>query len=344
MVMTAISIDRSRPRSAPADRAVALWLFGCCAMIFAMVVIGGVTRLTESGLSITRWQPISGILPPLDEADWRALYALWRDTPQGRAMPGLTLAEFERIFWWEWAHRLWGRLIGLAFALPLVWFWATGRLTRALRWPLLGLFGLGALQGAVGWWMVASGLRDQPWVSPYRLTVHLSLALVIYACALWLALGLAAVARAGAVGWRHARANLVLVALTIVAGGFVAGTDAGLIHNEFPTMGGGLLPPDYRNPALGWLANAFENQAAVQFHHRLLAILTTASVLAWTWRARSRPLAATLAVAVLAQAGLGVATLLAGVPIMLAALHQAGAVLLLTAALLAVWATPPARA
>ena len=327
------------------DRAVGLWLLACCALIVAMVVIGGITRLTESGLSIVRWEPIGGAIPPLDHADWQRQFEDYQNSPQYRQVnQGMSLDEFRTIFWWEYVHRLWGRLIGIAYLVPFVWFLATGRIARPLRAPLAGIFALGALQGALGWWMVASGLNDVPWVSPYRLTAHLGLALAIYAVTLWIALNLvrpsappaprALVRRAGAIA--------LLVFVTMLAGGFVAGTDAGLIYNSFPWMGDGLIPSDYRNPALGAVANAFENQAAVQLHHRLLALATVAAVTAFWTVARPRVRTAArvaldgLGAIALVQAGLGIATLLLHVPTALAALHQAGGVALLTLALLTV--------
>ncbi len=326
MTLAHSDLAASAPHAARADeRAVGVWLIVCCAMIFAMVVIGGITRLTESGLSIVEWQPIGGAIPPLDHADWQRLFTEYQASPQYRALN----------------QRLWGRLIGLGFLLPFLWFWATGRIARRLRAPLAGIFGLGALQGALGWWMVASGLKDVPWVSPYRLTAHLGLALAIYAAMLWIALKLlrAPAPPASRALVRRAGALVLLVFLTMLAGGFVAGTDAGLIYNSFPWMGDGLIPSDYRNPALGVIANTFENQAAVQLHHRLLALVSVAAVTAFWTVARPRaPAGARLAldalgVMVLVQAGLGIATLLLRVPVGLAALHQAGAVVLFTLAL-----------
>ena len=338
----------SRAEAAPQEgsRVVGWWLIACCGLIFAMVVIGGITRLTESGLSIVTWAPLGGAIPPLDHADWERLFAEYQRSPQYRQInAGMSLDAFRTIFWWEYVHRLWGRLIGIAVLAPLLWFVATGRLERRLRLPLAGIFVLGGLQGALGWWMVASGLRDVPWVSPYRLTAHLGLALVIYAAMLWIGLGLLRHGAPPAPAPAARRAAFAIVALvfaTILAGGFVAGTDAGLIYNSFPWMGDGLIPPDYRNPALGLLQNAFENHPAVQFHHRVLAVTTVIAIsvfwLAVRGRTRSagarRALDLLLGLAFL-QAGLGISTLLLVVPIPLAALHQAGAVALLTAALLA---------
>jgi cytochrome c oxidase assembly protein subunit 15 len=328
---------------ASSGRAVGLWLIACCAMIFAMVVIGGITRLTESGLSIVEWQPIGGAVPPLDPADWQRLFAEYQNSPQYRQLnAGMSLDDFRAIFWWEYVHRLWGRLIGIAFLVPFLWFLATGRIERRLRAPLGAIFGLGALQGVLGWWMVASGLKDVPWVSPYRLAAHLGLALAIYAVTLWIALGLlrAPSPPAARALVRRAGALVLLVFVTMLAGAFVAGTDAGLIYNMFPWMGDGLIPSDYRNPALGIVANTFENQAAVQLHHRVLALATVAAVTAFWTVARPRaPTAARVALdglgaMALVQAGLGIATLMLRVPVALAALHQAGAVVLFTLALL----------
>ncbi|WP_198148236.1 COX15/CtaA family protein [Elstera litoralis] len=274
----------ARPALAPpARRAVALWLFFGAAMIFAMVVIGGVTRLTESGLSIVRWEPISGTLPPLSEADWQTQFTLYQQSPQYQQVNrGMSLAEFKTIFWWEFIHRLWGRLIGVVFAVPMLIFWLRGAFDGALKRRVLLLFALGGLQGAIGWWMVASGLRDVPAVSAYRLATHLGMALVIYALTLWTAFGLVqprAATPNRAAEKRAATGFLALIAVTILAGAFVAGLDAGMIYNEFPFMGDGLVPPDYRNPALSVVQNIFENHAAVQFHHRVLAMAVAAG--AW---------------------------------------------------------------
>ena len=337
---------------------MAYWLLFCCGMIFAMVVIGGVTRLTVSGLSITEWQPVTGALPPLSAAAWAAEFEKYQQIPQYRLMnSGMSLAEFKTIYGWEYVHRLWGRLIGFAYLLPFLYFLARGRITRRLAWPLAGIFTLGAAQGALGWWMVASGLADRVDVSQYRLVAHLLLALAIYAVTLWIALGLLAPSphpgppplagegvrrvSGGRVGvWRRgAEAVIALIALTIAAGGFVAGLRAGLTYNTYPLMDGSFVPAGYAQ-LQPFLRNWFENVAAVQFDHRLLAMTTAVAVLGlWLagWRAAlPRParlaLHALFAVAML-QFALGVSTLLLVVPIPLAAAHQAGAVLLLTAAI-----------
>jgi cytochrome c oxidase assembly protein subunit 15 len=336
--------DHTIPGQRPADRhAVALWLFVCCAMIFAMVVIGGITRLTESGLSIVEWQPIGGAVPPLSHADWQHLFDEYRASPQYHLLnQGMDLAGFQTIFWWEYVHRLWGRLIGFVFLVPLVWLAITGRMARGMILPLSGFFLLGAVQGAIGWWMVASGLDAGPFVSPYRLSFHLGFALALYGAMLWVALDLwrAPAPPAPPSLRRAALLLLALVFVTLLAGGFVAGSHAGLIYNEFPAMGDRLVPPDYRNPALSWWRNAFETPAAIQLHHRILAITTLCAVLAFSaWIARrakwARGEAAALALVGLAQVALGIATLLLHVPIALAMAHQAGAATLLTLTVIA---------
>jgi cytochrome c oxidase assembly protein subunit 15 len=328
------------------DRAIAIWLIGCAAMIFVMVVLGGVTRLTESGLSITEWQPITGILPPLGDAAWQAEFARYREIPQFRFVHSwMTLEDFKTIFFWEWLHRLWGRLIGLAFALPFLWFLLRRRIPRGLAPRLVGILLLGGAQGVLGWVMVKSGLVDRVEVSQYRLVAHLGLAILLYAAIVWTALDLlrpqSSRAAASAVLRRAAGIVVVLVFLTLLAGGFVAGLHAGLIYNTFPLMDGRLVPAGYGQLSPWWL-NAFENVAAVQFDHRLLAMTTLAAIVIFAVAASRhelsrdarRAVAALLALGVI-QVGLGIATLLLVVPIPLAAAHQAGAVLFFTAALAA---------
>ena len=322
-------------------RLVAGWLFALCGMILVMVALGGATRLTGSGLSIMEWAPLRGTLPPLSEAEWNRLYALYQQIPQYELVnKGFGLAGFKQIFWLEFLHRLWGRLIGLAFIVPLAVLWWRGAVPRSLVPRLLGLFVLGGMQGAVGWFMVASGFfPDSTAVSPYRLVVHLALALALYAAILWTALGLVRAAPAAVpAGARWlVRATAMVVALTILAGGFVAGLKAGLDYNTFPLMAGRLVPEGYAQMQ-PFALNLVENIAAVQFNHRLLATLTlvlaAASLLAG-WRSAARPVLLGLAAAVGVQYGLGVATLLYVVPAGLGTLHQAVAVLVLTAALVA---------
>jgi len=324
-------------------RAVAVWLFASCALIFLMVVVGGITRLTLSGLSITEWQPVVGIVPPLFTAEWSAAFAKYKEVPEYRAVHlAMSLDEFKGIYLWEYAHRLLGRLIGVAFAGPFVWFLVRGCLPRRLVPLLCGILLLGFAQGGLGWYMVKSGLADRVEVSQYRLVTHLALALAIYTAILWAALGIVrgpARADLGS-GWKRAAdAVLILVALTIVAGGFVAGTRAGLTYNTFPLMDGKLVPDGYAQLRPFFL-NWFENIAAVQFNHRLLAV-GTAMVVLLVWSAGRRALLprpvgaalnALLGAAVL-QVALGITTLVLVVPVPLAAAHQAGAVLLLTAAI-----------
>ncbi len=325
--------------------AVAGWLFALCAMLLVMVVLGGATRLTGSGLSIMEWAPLSGALPPLSHADWERLFALYQTIPQyGLLHSGMGLAGFQGLFWLEWVHRLWGRLLGVALLLPLIWFWRRGAIDRRLGLRLALLFVLGGLQGAVGWFMVASGFRaDSTAVSAWRLVAHLALALALYAALLWTALCVLRPAPRTNSPRRLGRALAVLcvcVGLTIAAGGFTAGLHAGLTYNTFPLMDGRLVPEGYA-ALTPFARNLFENVAAVQFDHRVLATLTAAlalGVVLLGWRAArpGEPLRAgliCLAAAVLAQYALGVATLLYVVPVPLAIAHQANAVLLLTAAL-----------
>ena len=338
--------DAEGGRATPARRAVAVWLFVCCALVFAMVVVGGVTRLTHSGLSIVEWQPIVGTLPPLSEAQWLEAFAKYKLTPEYQKVNhGMDLAEFQSIFWWEYFHRLLGRLIGVVFLLPLLWFWWRGRIDRPLTLKLTGIFVLGGLQGAMGWYMVKSGLVDDPRVSQYRLTAHLFIALAIYAAMLWTALGLF-YPGAAATTERQGRLRKFswiitgMLAYMVITGGFVAGIRAGFAYNTFPLMNGHLVPPEIfmLDP---WYLNFFNNMATVQFDHRLGAWLL-AILVPWFWlRARREALtprarfAITLLLAMLvAQITLGIATLLLVVPVPLAAAHQGGAVLLLGAALL----------
>lgn len=330
------------PPVRPTHRGVAVWLFLVAALVFAMIVLGGATRLTESGLSIVEWQPFLGWIPPLSEAAWQELFEKYKAFPQYQKLfPDLTLAGFKEIFWLEYLHRLLGRVIGLAFLIPFLWFLVRGRLTGAMIPHLIVLFLLGAAQGALGWYMVESGLVDRPSVSQYRLAAHLGLAVAIYVYLIWFAMGLVSPrvpgSDAGGIGpW--AVVSGIMIALTVVAGAFVAGLDAGLIYNSFPLMGGNLVPPDYVRAELGFVTSLFESRAAVQFNHRVLAIATAVLVVAM-WLAARRPTVpdgvkrgtTVLLLAVALQVGLGIWTLLAFVPIALGTLHQAGALLVVTA-------------
>ncbi len=341
-------LDRAATRHS--RRLVAAWLFVVAAMIAVMIVLGGATRLTGSGLSIMEWAPLMGALPPMTDAEWHRLFALYQHIPQYDLVnQGFGLDGFKHIFWLEWTHRLWGRLIGCVFLLPLIWLAATARIGRQLVPRLALLFVLGGLQGAVGWFMVASGfLPDTTAVSPYRLVIHLTLALVLYAAIIWTGLstlrpvrlapaGVAAGSLLGATAYRRlAIGCTVLVGATIVAGGFVAGLHAGLIDNTFPLMDGHLVPDGYAD-LHPFLRNLTENGPAAQFDHRLLATLTALAVsllaISGPRAGLSARLAGCLGAAVAAQYLLGVATLLLVVPVPLAMAHQLGAVMLLTAVL-----------
>ncbi len=330
--------------SAPKSRAIALWLYLCCAMVFVMVVLGGMTRLTQSGLSIVEWQPLLGALPPLSAQDWADAFGKYQQFPEYRKLnEGMSLAEFKAIFWMEWTHRFWGRLIGSVFAFPFAWFVIKGRLRGGLALQCWGILALGGLQGALGWYMVQSGLVDEPDVSPYRLAAHLGLAMIVLGWMLWLAFGLSSRRSrpdqtARTLG-RWAALLAVLIFLQALAGAFVAGLDAGLAFNTFPLMNGRLIPEGYFDLS-PWWTNAFENVAAVQFNHRLLGItiLAVAVWLGWRTRGGDHPGEVRFAIhvvlaATLLQVTLGIVTLLYAVPIPLAILHQAGAMVLFAAAL-----------
>jgi cytochrome c oxidase assembly protein subunit 15 len=324
------------------NRAVAAWLLACCALVFAIVVVGGITRLTHSGLSIVEWQPIVGALPPLDEAGWQETFDKYKQTPEYRQVnPHMTLGGFKSIFWWEYVHRLLGRLTGAVFFLPLLWFALRGRIPRALAWKLAGILALGAAQGALGWYMVQSGLVDDPRVSQYRLTAHLGIAFLIYGAMLWIAFDLLFTdARPAFRGPRRfAFALVALIFAMVLSGGLVAGIRAGLAYNTFPLMNGHLIPREILSLE-PWYLNFSSNIATVQFDHRLIAWLL-ALLVPWFWvqvrRAaapRRAKLGADLLLAALAlQITLGIATLLLAVPVPLAAAHQAGALLVFSAAI-----------
>lgn len=320
--------------------AIALWLFICAASVFAMALIGAVTRLTESGLSIVEWAPIKGAIPPLSEADWLREFDLYKQTPQYQKVNrGMSLAEFKEIYFWEWLHRQWGRIIGLIYALPLAVFWLRGRLPGDAKPALLGILALGFAQGAMGWLMVKSGLVDLPAVSHYRLAAHLMLAFLIYACLLRMALGfwLRPDPDAGRIAALRGNVRLVLglAVLTMIWGAFVAGLRAGLVYNTFPMMDAHWFPPEMLAHQPVWRA-FIEEPATVQFVHRVLGVLTVLSGL-WLWtcaqgfnpQGRARVLFILLPLALLGQAALGVVTLLNHVPVALGALHQGGALVVL---------------
>lgn len=326
-------------------RVIAGWLLAVAALVFLMVVLGGATRLTHSGLSMVEWRPVTGWLPPLSEAAWQRAFEAYQRYPEFQKLnPGMTLAGYKEIFWLEYIHRLTGRVLGVVFLVPLVVFAVRGWLDRPLAARLAAILALGALQGVMGWVMVKSGLVSHPDVSQYRLVAHLGLALVIYGAIVWVALGLLVPHQAGAappaagLAW-PARGLCALIFVTVLSGGFVAGIDAGFAYNTFPLMDGALIP-DGLMPLQPWYASLFEDVTTVQFGHRLLATATVLAVIGFWWRARGRAgsprrrlVVDVLAAAVGLQYALGVATLLLIVPVPLGVAHQGGAVALWTAAL-----------
>ncbi len=327
------------------SRAVSNWLFIVALMVCAMILVGGATRLTDSGLSITEWKPLSGAIPPLTGADWESSFGLYRQTTEFQQQnSAMTLDDYRSIFWWEWGHRQLGRLLGLAYGLPLLVFWLRGSISAHLKPRLLALLGLGALQGGIGWWMVASGLVDRLDVSQYRLAVHLGMAFAILGASIWFGLN----ARFGPPPVRQGRlvgaaaGLLVLIFVQILLGAFVAGLDAGRIYNSWPLMNGQLVPEDYL-AGLPFLQAIFESRAAVQMHHRWMGYLVALAVLAFAiaiWReprVALKPFMIVLPALVIGQIALGIAALLAVVPLGLSLAHQAGAIVLFIAALGAAW-------
>lgn len=337
----ATPVSLSIPETARKPRPLALsnWLLLVAALVFLMVVVGGITRLTESGLSITRWEPISGAIPPIGDEAWQAAFDAYRQSPQYQAINrGMTLSEFKDIYFWEYVHRLLGRLIGLAFALPLAWFAWRRSIPKGYGLRLTGLLALGGLQGAVGWWMVASGLVDRPDVSHIRLAVHLLLALLILGALVWTALDLRTLARAGE-GTRGVRMptlaiwTLSALALQMMFGAYVAGLDAGYAYDTWPTMSGEWFPS--ATPMLEpFLRNFVDNGIVVQFVHRWLAWGVAAFTILLAWQAWKRDHyfhAMAVVSAVAFQIVLGILTLLSGVALWIAVSHQGIAALLLAA-------------
>jgi cytochrome c oxidase assembly protein subunit 15 len=325
--------------AADPHRAVRRWLWTIAVLVAAMVMLGGATRLTGSGLSITEWNLATGVLPPLSEAAWLAEFEKYKAIPQYQFInKGMSLAAFKFIYFWEWAHRFLGRLVGVAFALPLVWFWWRGKVGRELGTKLLVLFALGGLQGFIGWWMVASGLSVRTDVSQYRLAVHLTLACVIFVAIVWVATTLLPRSREAGRGRSFGLALIVLALLQVFLGAIVAKTGAGLTFNTWPLIDGRLVPAFEQLWAMSpWWRNAFENVMAVQFNHRMGAYLLWIAaflyaVLLWRRRATDRAQAWALFGVITAQAMLGIVTLLYAVPLALGLAHQAGAVLVLAIA------------
>jgi len=331
--------DRSTP--------VAIWLFVTALLVVAMVVVGGATRLTGSGLSITEWRPVTGVIPPLSDAGWAQEFAKYRQIPQYRLLnEGMGLAGFQAIYWWEWTHRLLGRLVGAVFAIPFVIFLIRRQIPKRLVWRCWTMLALGALQGAIGWWMVSSGLAERVFVAPERLAIHLAMALILFVLLFWTAMdALAGQPRQESVSPWRTWSWLFLggVFVQSLLGALVAGNQAGLVYEDWPWMGGRFFPHDYLGKSF-W-ATVAHNQASVQLHHRLGAyLLVVVGILIAVSAVRSTHLPRTaknfgvlIGLAVMAQVVIGIATLMSGVPVLLGVFHQLGAVVVLTAATAFAW-------
>jgi len=329
------------------SRAVAVWLLAVAVLVTAMVVVGGATRLTGSGLSITEWKPVRGVIPPLTPSDWQAEFARYQAIPQYKLLNrGMSLGEFQGIYWWEWSHRLLGRLLGVAFFVPFIWFAVRREISRRLAWRLGVLFVLGGLQGLVGWWMVSSGLAERVYVAPERLMTHLGLAFALLGALVWTALDAwSGQARQTLPSPWGGRALWLagLIYLQVLLGALVAGNHAGLVYNDFPLFNGRVWPADYAGPGL-W-ATLAHSQAAVQAHHRLVAYLVFVVTLALAFAASrssylaqgAKQLALVLAGAVVLQVLLGVATLMAVVPFALGMIHQLMAAVVFSLAIAFAW-------
>ncbi len=298
------------------------WLFFTAAMVFAMAVIGAITRLTESGLSMVEWKPLIGAVPPLSATEWERVFGLYKQTPEFiRKNSWMELADFKHIFFWEWLHRLWGRIIGLAFALPLAWFWIKRQIPAGYKGKFLATLALGGSQGFLGWFMVKSGLVDRPDVSHFRLAAHLLLAFAIYCVLLWLAFSLKPKNGGGTFCQkRHGWIAFALLTATITWGAFTAGLDGGMVYNTWPMMNAYWMPPEVTG-----LFSILHDPAAVQFFHRWVAIAAFIAVVSFGWRMKNFPLMGMI----FGQVGLGIATVLSQVSIPFAALHQAGAMIVL---------------
>jgi cytochrome c oxidase assembly protein subunit 15 len=326
------------------DRAIARWLAAVALLVFAMIVVGGATRLTDSGLSITEWKPIMGAIPPLSNADWERAFEKYKEIPEYHHVnKDMDLVGFKFIFWWEWAHRFLGRFVGLVFAAGLAWFWYKGALRPGLAPKLIGVLGLGALQGALGWYMVSSGLVDRVDVSQYRLAMHLGVAFLILGCLVWLVMELwprpseASQANATIAQRWLSRFLVAVIFVQVLLGALVAGLKAGAAYNTWPDMNGALVPSGLFELS-PWYLNVFENITTVQFNHRVAALLVLglAVSLAWSFSThpwgRLRNSARLVAAAVVLQFALGIWTLLAAVPLHLGLLHQGGAAIVLALA------------
>jgi cytochrome c oxidase assembly protein subunit 15 len=330
-------------RTAAWDSAVRLWLFFVAGLVLAMITVGGATRLTDSGLSITEWKPILGAIPPLTDAHWQEAFAKYKEIPEYHLInKGMSLEAFKAIYWWEWGHRFLGRVIGLAFAIPFAAFWYLGALRPGYTKKFAGVLALGGLQGVIGWYMVMSGLVDRVDVSQYRLALHLTVAFVILAVIVWLAFELAIPEREAAASRGKLKTLPLLIVgaifLQVVLGAFVASLKGGLVYNTWPTMGGALFPDDLM-AVEPWWHNPFENPVMAQFNHRLVAYAVVALVAVEAWRTftsgpgrEARISAGLLIAGVLGQAALGIWTLLQAVPVELGIAHQSCAAILLVLA------------
>ncbi len=352
MAVNTLDIDQVDATQGNRDRAIGIWLLSLCVCLFAMILIGGATRLTDSGLSITEWRPVTGAIPPLSDTAWQSEFEKYKQIPEYRYInKGMSLDEFKTIYWWEWGHRFFGRLIGILFLIPFLYFYFTKSIRPELLPKLIIMFVLGGLQGALGWYMVASGLTERVDVSQYRLAAHLGLAFIILGFIFWVALDLfrhtsptrhprflhpdIAIARDGTI------ALTALIYIQIILGAFVAGLDAGLIYNTWPLMEGAFIPPDLF-PMSPWIANFFEHRKLVQFDHRIVAYLVAIAGAVLWYRSRNAMLPVNarkaqnmMLAAIGLQILLGIWTLLAAVPIWLGLAHQAGAVFLFGAAVYA---------
>jgi cytochrome c oxidase assembly protein subunit 15 len=331
-------------KAAASRKAVRIWLYVIAALVFLMVVVGGATRLTDSGLSITEWKPIHGAIPPLSAEAWTEEFEKYKQIPEyEKVNKGMSLEEFKFIFWWEWGHRQLGRFIGLAFFIPMLFFWLTGRLTNEIKPRVLILFFLGGLQGAVGWWMVASGLSERVDVSQYRLASHLIMASFIFAALIWVARGYREKDEkpecvSADRHWWTMLPLWIFVMLQIFLGALVAGTHAGKTYNTWPLMDGSFIPDQLYDGSPAWLS-AFEDHMTIQFNHRMLAyvILVTAVLALFrlfkdSFASALRSWTIVLAGLIVAQVLVGVLTLLLVVPLSLALIHQVGAIIVLACA------------
>ena len=310
---------------------IRIWLLSTVIMVMLMILIGGVTRLTDSGLSMVEWRPLWGFLPPISQFEWNRVFELYMKSPEYIFKnKGMSLEEFKEIFFWEYFHRLWGRLIGIIFIIPLLFFIIVKKIPKSILSKLFLILFLGGLQGFIGWWMVKSGLVNDPTVSQYRLTIHLSNALLILSLLIWVYLDVKEGVSQIKPDFSFFMFSILFI--TIIAGAFVAGMDAGLMYNEYPFMGDSLIPENYGEYQL---LDPFENPASAQFHHRHLALFTTLCTLFYCYKyyfesedKKVKKLSLLISIVVCSQFTLGIITLINMVPVYLGAIHQTGAVIL----------------